>query len=519
MFRNIDVPIGRIFVWMLVVGLVSAGAVWGLDGSAVVAPGAQVKKLAGGFLFTEGPAIDGQGNIYFTDIRNNRIHKWSLDGKLMTFREDSGGSNGLFFDRGGNLLACEGGGRRLVSIEGKKFNSCNDLWITPQGGVYFTDPRYGRSRDNMEQDGEHVYYLTPDRKEVIRVVNDMVRPNGLIGTPDGKTLYIADPGGRKTYQYKINPDGILTDKKLFAEEGSDGMTIDTEGNVYLTSGAVQVYTPKGKKIATIAIPERPTNVTFSGNDLKMLFVTARTSLYSVPMRMQGYPAWCAAVGGQNIPAGYTLAYSEDFEDASALQNFEFTNPAKWQFTESGNGSGALESLGPGGYKTQVRSPFVIGLLADRQFGDFVLEADLLQTGRDYGHRDMCLFFGLQNPSQFYYVHLATAADQNAHNVFIVNNVDRKNFAKQTTKGIDWGQDVWHKVRLERKISEGTIKVYFDDLTNPIMLAEDKTFGVGYIGFGSFDDVGKIDNVRIWSPQVVRTQANIYKKRLSSKKIG
>ena len=525
MCRNEHARIGWFFVWMLVLGLASVGAAWGLDGSAVVAPGAQVQKLAGGFTFTEGPAVDGQGDIYFTDIPNNRIHKWSLDGKLTTFRENSGGSNGLFFDKMGNLLACEMKGRQLVSIDpkgkvsalateyqGKKFNSLNDLWITPKGGVYFTDPRYGRSRDDMEQDGEHVYYLSPDRKKLIRVVNDMVRPNGLIGTPDGKTLYIADHGGKKTYRYKIKPGGTLTDKKLFAGEGSDGMTIDTQGNVYLTTRAVQVYNPKGKKIATIAIPEGPANVTFGGKDLKTLYVTARKSLYAVRMRTQGYPARCVAMGGQNIPAGYALAYSEDFDDASVLANFEFTNPVKWKYTEAGNGSGALESLGPGGYKAPVRSPLVIGLIADRQFGDFILEADMLQTGKDYGHRDMCLFFGMQNPSQYYYVHMATAADQNAHNVFIVNNVARKNFAKKTTKGINWGKNIWHKVRLERKISEGTIKVYFDDLTNPIMLAEDKTFGSGYIGFGSFDDVGKIDNVRIWSPQVVKKQANIYKKK-------
>ena len=147
---------------------------------SVVATGAKVEKLAGGFKFTEGPAADAKGNIFFTDIPNNRIHKWSLDGKLSTFRENSGGANGLYFDKKGNLLACEGGGRRLVSIDpkgnvtvladkyqNKKFNSLNDLWIDPKGGIYFTDPRYG-SRDNLDQDGEHVYYLSPDRKKIIR---------------------------------------------------------------------------------------------------------------------------------------------------------------------------------------------------------------------------------------------------------------------------------------------------------------------------------------------------------------
>src|SRR4030043_21910 len=205
--------------------------------ASVVADGAIVEKLAGGFAFTEGPAADAQGNVYFSDIPNNRIHKWSLDGKLSTFRENTGGANGLYFDKDGNLLACEGGGRRLVSIDkqgqvsvladsyqGKKFNSLNDLWIDPKGGIYFTDPRYG-DRDTMEQDGEHVYYLSPDRKKLIRVIDDMVRPNGLIGARNGKTLYVADHGGKKTFVYTVNKDGTLSNKKLFPPEGSDGMTI------------------------------------------------------------------------------------------------------------------------------------------------------------------------------------------------------------------------------------------------------------------------------------------------------
>jgi len=271
----------------------------GAEKGSLVAPGTKVEKLAGGFRFTEGPAADARGNIFFSDIPNNRIHKWSLDGKLTTFRENSGGANGLYFDRKGNLLACEGGGRRLVSIDpegnvtvladkydGKPFNSLNDLWVDPKGGVYFTDPRYGR-RDNMEQDGEHVYYLTPDGKKVIRVIDDMVRPNGVIGTRNGKKLYVADHGGKKTFVYKINEDGTLSNKKLFAPEGSDGVTTDNQGNVYLTTKVVAVYNKKGEKIEEIEVPEQPANVTFGGRDKKTLFITARTSLYAVRMRVKG----------------------------------------------------------------------------------------------------------------------------------------------------------------------------------------------------------------------------------------
>ena len=266
---------------------------------SIVPPGTKIVKLAGGFKFTEGPAADNSGSIFFTDIPNNRIHKWSSQSRLSTVRENSAGANGLSFDKHGNLIACQGAGRRLVSIDpqgkltvlaesyrGKPFNSPNDLWIDPKGGIYFTDPRYG-ARDNMEQDGEHVYYLTPCRKKVIRVIDDMVRPNGIIGTPDGNLLYVTDHGGKKTYLYTINPDATLSNKRLFAPEGSDGMTIDNEGNIYLTTRTVTVYNRNSRKIEEIKVPERPANVCFGGADNHTLFITARTSLYSIRTRATG----------------------------------------------------------------------------------------------------------------------------------------------------------------------------------------------------------------------------------------
>jgi len=289
----------RKWIGLVTLTAIAVSSSWGAEKASVVAPGAKVEKLAGDFKFTEGVASDAEGNVFFSDIPNNRIHKWSLNGKLSTFRENSGGSNGLYVDKKGNILACEGGGRRLVSIDpkgnvtvladkyqDKRFNSPNDLWADPNGGIYFTDPRYGQ-RDDMEQDGEHVYYLSPDRKKLIRVINDMVRPNGIIGTADGKLLYVADHGGNKTFVYTINKDGTLSNKKLFASEGSDGMTIDNEGNVYLTTKVVAVYNSKGQKIESIAAPEEPANVCFGGKDMKTLFITARTSLYAVRMRVKG----------------------------------------------------------------------------------------------------------------------------------------------------------------------------------------------------------------------------------------
>jgi len=265
----------------------------------VIVDEAEVEKLCGGFRFTEGPAVDAKGDIYFTDIPNSRIHKWSLDGAVSVFLEDTGRANGLYFDKVGNILACVGGRGELVSIDregkvtvlastykGKKFNSPNDLWVDRKGGIYFTDPRNG-NRDNMPQDGECVYYLRGDGKEVVRVIADMVRPNGIIGRVDGKRLYVADHGGKKTYVYKIEADGTLSDKRVFAEQGSDGMTLDIRGNVYFTGKDVSVYNAGGEKIASIEVPERPSNVCFGGKDKKTLFITARTSLYSLQMAVKG----------------------------------------------------------------------------------------------------------------------------------------------------------------------------------------------------------------------------------------
>lgn len=292
---RLSASIGHIGLLAVFIGAAAAPAL----ASELVAPGAEVALLAGGFTFTEGPACDAEGNVYFTDIPNERIHKWSVDGKLTTFRENSGKANGLYFDREGNLLACEGGNRRLTSIspggkvsvladgfQGKKLNSPNDLWVDPKGGVYFSDPRYGQE-DGLEQDGFHVYYLPPDRKELVRVIGDLVKPNGVLGAADGKTLYVADAGGGKTYAYRIQPDGSLTDRKLAAPVGADGMTLDERGNLYLARNVVHVYSPEGKAITTIEVPEPPANVCFGGKDRKTLFITARKGLYAVRMNVRG----------------------------------------------------------------------------------------------------------------------------------------------------------------------------------------------------------------------------------------
>ena len=287
----------------------------------IVAEGAALQTLGNDFQFTEGPAANAQGDIFFTDLRVSRIYRVALDGKPSVWRENTAGANGLYFDAKGNLIVCESDNGRIVSISpagditvlaatynGIRFNKPNDLWIDPLGGVYFTDPAYGREVV-LHQDGEHVYYITPDRQKVVRVIDDLVKPNGLIGTPNGKVLYVADAGAGKTYRYNINPDGSLSHKTLFVSSGSDGMTIDNLGNIYLTVDSVLVFNAAGKQIDQIETADQPTNVTFGGADRKTLFITARTAVHSIQTRVRGT---LAANSGTSSMPGFVLIDSGSF---------------------------------------------------------------------------------------------------------------------------------------------------------------------------------------------------------------
>ena len=271
--------------------------------SKIIAPGEKLTRLAGGFAFTEGPSCDLEGNVFFTDQPNDRIMKWSVEGKLSTFMQPCGRANGTSFDADGNLWTCADEKNELWRIgpdkkvtvvirdyQGKLLNGPNDVWIRPGGGLYLTDPYYRRPywKRGEKELGEHVYFLAADHKTLTRVVDDMKQPNGIIGTPDGKTLYVADIGARKTWRYHIQADGTLTDKKLFCEPGSDGMTIDDQGNVYITGQGVTVFDPSGQKIEHIEVAEPWTaNVCFGGKDRQTLFITASKNLYSIRMKVKG----------------------------------------------------------------------------------------------------------------------------------------------------------------------------------------------------------------------------------------
>lgn len=252
----------------------------------------EVEKLGDGFKFTEGPALGPDGKIYFSDIPNERIMVFDpASTKIDTFREQSGRANGLIWTPADALIACEGGNRRVTrtaadgtvavladSFEGKKLNSPNDCALDSIGGVYFTDPRYGKDGGEREIDVEALYYI--DRRgKVSQADATLTKPNGLIFSPDYKTLYAADPGVETIFAYDVTGEGKIGNRRKFAPIGSDGMSIDKLGNVYCTwKGEVWIFSKAGKELKRIAIPEGPANCTLIGSTL---YVTARTGFYAV----------------------------------------------------------------------------------------------------------------------------------------------------------------------------------------------------------------------------------------------
>lgn len=289
---------------LLISGLLSKAQTNLFDKDSLVASGAEPRLIASQFSFTEGASVDRKGNVFFTDQPNNKIWKYDVDGRLTLWMDSAGRSNGTYFDKKGNLVTCADDKGELWSISpgkkvtvlmkdfgGHQLNGPNDCWIDKKGGIYFTDPYYQRdywTRTKPDIEGMKVYYLPKGKDQAIMVADDLVRPNGIVGTPDGKWLYVADIQDRKTYKYRINKDGSLTDRQLFAEMGSDGITLDEKGNLYLTGNGITVFSPSGEKIAHIPVGAKSTsNLCFSGKDRKQLFITEVESVYILPMRVKG----------------------------------------------------------------------------------------------------------------------------------------------------------------------------------------------------------------------------------------
>ncbi|WP_379969719.1 SMP-30/gluconolactonase/LRE family protein [Epilithonimonas sp. UC225_85] len=255
------------------------------------------------FTFTEGPASDKAGNVYFTDQPNDKIYYWNWKtNKVELFLDKTGRANGTYFDKDNNLITCSDENGEIWKIsknkdiqvlskgfEGKRLNGPNDLWIDRSGGIYFTDPLYERDywKDfKVEIPEKNLYYR--NQNGTITKLETFVQPNGIIGSEKLKKLYVSDINAGKTYVYDILGEGKLSEKKLFCEIGSDGMTLDNLGNLYLTGKGVTIFDKKGQKIINIPIGEEWTsNVTFGGKNNSTLFITASNSVYVLPMNVSG----------------------------------------------------------------------------------------------------------------------------------------------------------------------------------------------------------------------------------------
>lgn len=281
-------------------------AITALSQSPLYQEGTKPQLISNQFLFTEGASVDKAGNAYFTDQPNNRIWKYDTEGKLTVFKEQAGRSNGTYVDAKGNLVTCADENGQLWSLapdgkvtvllkdfNGFQFNGPNDLWIDSRGGIYFTDPYFQRDYWTRKAadpgiKGEYIYYLPAGAAKPVVVDADLTKPNGIVGTPDGKHLFAAEIAKKIIYQYDISTDGTLTNRRVFVNDRADGITLDERGNLYLAGNGVTIYDPSGTKIGHIDVPSRWTaNLCFVGKDRNILFITASESVYIMPMLVKG----------------------------------------------------------------------------------------------------------------------------------------------------------------------------------------------------------------------------------------
>jgi gluconolactonase len=275
--------------------------------AGVVAPGAEPELVQEGFTFTEGPVGSPEGGLYFSDIRANRIYYLDPNGRINSVREQTNGANGLALTRDGELLAAEGDGKRISKrnqdgtilavtegMDGKPLMAPNDLIVDAKGAIYFTDPG---PRPLVPGRTAYVYYVPAGAKQPTVIDDQITRPNGLTLTGDGKTLIVDDSVGSSVYAYDVQPDGSVKSKRTFAqlrdipegkESGADGMALDRDGRLYVTTViGIQVFDVAGRYLGTIKVPRQPANAGFAGPDKRMLYITAREGLYRLKMLAQG----------------------------------------------------------------------------------------------------------------------------------------------------------------------------------------------------------------------------------------
>ena len=279
-----------------------------------IGPTGEIKKVHGGFQFTEGPTFDREGNLYFSDVRGDKLYQIDAKGELSTILDPSHHTNGLMMNAAGKIVACEMDGR-LIEVdpktkqvksladgyEGKRFNAPNELVIDRDGGIYFTDPHFSAPMP-LPQGVRAFYYRAPDGgtngNKVTRLGEVEAAPNGIILSPDEKTLYVIPSGQAEMLSYPVTAPGKIGDKRTFCtlkqaasktNGGCDGLAVDVKGNLYITSAlGVQVFDPQGSLLGIIEFPEQPANCDFGGKDMKTLYATARTSVYSVPLEIPGH---------------------------------------------------------------------------------------------------------------------------------------------------------------------------------------------------------------------------------------
>lgn len=287
-------------------------AAWAADDNHSIpgiGPKGKVTKVHGDFKFTEGPAADKNGVVYFSDIPASRVYRLESDDQVSVFREPSNHTNGSMFNAEGELVSCEMDGQVVVvsadgkqvrplaaMYQGQRFNAPNDLVIDRADGVYFTDPHF-QAPNPLPQGVTAVYYVGGGGL-VKRLIDDLKAPNGVILSVDEKTLYVVPSGQAEVMAYPVESPGKIGQGKVFCRlkqpegkdsSGGDGLTIDTKGNLYITTGlGIQVFDRDGKHLGIIEVPEQPANCTFGGKDFQTLYITARTSLYRAEMEAKGH---------------------------------------------------------------------------------------------------------------------------------------------------------------------------------------------------------------------------------------